>query len=292
MVNSLLSSAMWRTQEVLHGKNTAALPGLLLFVASILLVYRHMTEEVWESNRLKTFLALILIQMMPLAFLEMKILSCADPVGLLCKFGSHVLLMHVSFLSFRLGCSAIHEVGYSWLNVTHLVLGLVALHIFGFRWNLRTIFEHRNVLCLSLLAMVAAYSQEYISAQLASSYRGSVIKRSITSGSDYIEILAFVPAVWMVHKEDKNAPHVTVENSETKRKVVSVFAYLIFIYSFEDVMQAYRLFNTSYHLASLGHMIHFLMVLDLSFFVLAHIFNPEKFLDIKTWVCDRLYNGV
>lgn len=296
MVNSMFSSAMWRVQEVLHGKNTAALPGSLLAVASVLLVYRHMTEENHESGALKTFLALLLIQMLPLAFLEMKILGCADPVGLLCKFGSPVLLMHVCLLSLRVGGYYLQEVGYHWLNVINLVLAIAALHLgFDCKLSFQMVLQHYNVWCLTVVAMVAAYSQEYIS-ELAkpgfhSGLLSDILVQSIHTGSDYIEILAFVPAVWMIHKEDKNTPRVTVESSETKRKAVTFFAFLLFFYSSEDVWHAFRLIKRI-PLASLAHLLHFLLLLDFAVYVLAHFLNPQKLLSIKSWFSDTFCNGV
>merc|ERR1719388_803643 len=97
----LSSSAFWQTQHLVHGKNSNALPGALLLVAGILVVYRHMTEETWEGNQLKTFLALIMIQMLPLVLIEVKIPSCPDPMAILSHFGSQVLLMHACVLGMR-----------------------------------------------------------------------------------------------------------------------------------------------------------------------------------------------
>merc|ERR1719197_924707 len=91
-----------------------------------------------HGDALKTFLAMILLQMLPLVILEMKIMSCADPVGLFCKFATPVTLIHAFFLGMRLvmyseydtpslvcsGCGFIAALvtmvkGYrqSWLNV-------------------------------------------------------------------------------------------------------------------------------------------------------------------------------
>merc|ERR1719449_137146 len=77
---------------------------MLLGVAGSLIVYRHMTEEVrlHVKDPIKTFLGLIIIQMLPLVALEMKIMSCADPVGLFCKFATPVTLIHAVFLGMRL----------------------------------------------------------------------------------------------------------------------------------------------------------------------------------------------
>jgi len=299
MANSLVSNALWSASDMVHGKNSAALPVSLLLVASCLVFYRHMTVESYGPDLLKTCLGLHVIQMLPLVFLEVKILSCVDPVGLLCKFGSHVILMHTSFLALRVGSSCFLEVGgfdTTYQNVAHIIVGLVALHKgFGLRLSLKTCLQHYDVFCLSLLALVAAYSQEYLSELLRPDdwFHANLIQRSLVAASDYIEILAFVPAVWMVHKEDKNAPRVTVENTVTKRKTVAFFAFLLVFYVTEDVLTAPAL-SSGLALIALAHYTHFLLLLDLSFFILAHIFNPEKLLDIKTLFLDTIngFNGV
>merc|ERR1719263_304701 len=94
---------MWQTQNVLH-KKPQVVPGILLLLAGSLVVYRHMNHSPgeYESDSLKTFLAMVVVQMLPLVALEMKIMSCADPVGLFCRFAMPVTLIHTFFLGMRL----------------------------------------------------------------------------------------------------------------------------------------------------------------------------------------------
>lgn len=293
---SMLSRAMWQTQEVLHGKNTAALPLALLGVSSFVLFYRHMSEESHEYDSIKTFLALIVIQMLPVVLLEMKILACADPVGLLCKFGSHVILMHAAFLGLRAGRIFFSEYGAVTKNTSFLLLALVTLWKgFNFRLSFRSMLQHYDVIALSCLALMVAYCQEFASELVRpeSWLHEDLLARTIATGSDYIEILAFVPAVWMVYKEDKNVvPRVTVESAETKKLAIAFFAFLALFYTWEDVVDgAYSVLDVV-PLAAVAHVMHYLLLLDFSFFILAHIFNPEKLLNIKALFCDTFYNGV
>merc|ERR1719453_1416351 len=102
---------MWRAQDILH-KKPQVVPGTLLLIASSLVVYRHMTHEAYgQADILKTFLAMILVQMLPLVVLEMKIMACADPVGLFCKFAAPVTLMHGVFLLMRVIQYPLYEQG-------------------------------------------------------------------------------------------------------------------------------------------------------------------------------------
>lgn len=294
MPTSMISRAMWQTEEILHGKNGAALPATLLGVSTILLLYKHMSED--DEAHIKTFLALILVQKIPLVLLEVKILACADPVGLLCKFGSHVILMHAAFLGLRaVGLFYRH---YFWaleaLNVEFLVtatllfLSLVTLSKgFNLRLSFRSMLQHYDVFGLVGLAIMVAYAQTLASELLRPDtwmpHTGPLVLSTISDATDYIEILSFVPAVWMVYKEDKNVqdvPKVTVESAETKRLAVSFFAFLVLLYSKEDVLAAYDIMNL-WPLAAAAHMVHFFLLLDFSFFILAHIFNPEKLLNIR-----------
>merc|ERR1719502_738559 len=96
---------LFQAQGKIHDSNSVALPGALLVLASCLVFYQHVTAPQEEgAETVRSFLAMIVVQMLPLVFLEMKILSSNNPVDLLCKFGGKVLLMHASFLAFRICC--------------------------------------------------------------------------------------------------------------------------------------------------------------------------------------------
>merc|ERR1719446_1253859 len=129
----MLSNAMWRVKIALHGQsNNVALPTLLVGLASVLVVYKHFTDE-QGGDPIKHFLALVVIQMLPLVFLELKILSCPDPVGMLSHFGTKVLLMHACFLGLRVCAWPLLEVGLGVCNLVGLVAACVAL-VMGFKF--------------------------------------------------------------------------------------------------------------------------------------------------------------
>merc|ERR1719218_454226 len=123
----MLAQAMWRTQVALHGQsNNVTLPAILVACASLLVIYKHFTDE-QSGDPTKQFLALIVIQMLPLVFLEMKILSCPDPVGMLSRFGTKVLLMHACFLALRICAWPLLEVGLGVCNLIGFAVACVAL---------------------------------------------------------------------------------------------------------------------------------------------------------------------
>merc|ERR1719272_2120784 len=105
------------------------------------------------NDSLKTFLALIILQMLPLIFLEVKILSCPDPVTLLGRFGPKVILMHACFLTLRICIQPWAEVGCSSWNYVGLAAACIVLRAgFNVRCSLSGLFAHSDVLFLVVLA--------------------------------------------------------------------------------------------------------------------------------------------
>ncbi|CAE8634095.1 unnamed protein product [Polarella glacialis] len=269
----MLASAMWQTQELLHGKNSSvAFPALLVSLASILVVYCHAVDT-HGGDPTKTFLALIVVQMLPLVFLEMKILSCPDPVSMLSRFGTKVLLMHAGFLALRVCTWPLLEVGLGMCNLAGLLCVCAALHWgFCFRLTIASAYEHRDVGGLTLLALVAAVGTELLDFQNVH----SMLESTIFAASSYVEILAFVPAVWMVHQTAKKSDVMEISaGASVESQSLCFFAFLVSFYVMEDVVSAFRVYGDE-PLAAAGHVVHFLLLLDFACFLLAHIYNPEK----------------
>jgi len=267
----MLSDIMWRAQVVLHGQgNNVTLPGLLVAASSVMVVYKHFTDEE-NGDPIKHFLALIVIQMLPLVFLQMKILSCPDPIGMLSRFGIKVLLMHTCFLTLRVCAWPLLEINNGFCNLIALVLAGVALH-FGFNLRLSNIVAHKDIACLLLLAVAGAFVTELLDFHRP----GSLLECTIFTASSYMEILAFVPAVWMVHKSVKKDDDDRIEAPDrVQMQAAFFFAFLVPFYILEDVVSAVRV-GADEPLAAVGHIVHFLVLLDFACFLLAHIYNPGK----------------
>merc|ERR1719398_699480 len=102
---------------------------MLVAAASVLVVYKHFTDD-QGGDPIKHFLALIVIQMLPLVFLQKKILSCPVPVIMLSQFGAKVLLMHGFFLTLRVLAWPLLEIGLGFCITTickHVDFGLLLL---------------------------------------------------------------------------------------------------------------------------------------------------------------------
>lgn len=281
----MLSNTLWRAQVVLHGQsNNAALPAVLVAAASLLVVYKHFTDE-QGGDPIKHFLGMIVIQMVPLVFLEMKILSCPDPVGMLSRFGTKVLLMHACFLGLRVAAWPLLEVGLGFCNVLGLAFVCVALH-WGFQFRCSSICAHMDICLLLLLAVSGAFFTELLDFKRAA----SLLECTIFTASSYVEILAFMPAVWIVYKGvKKNDDEKPSDPNSVQLQAIFFFAFLVPFYVMEDVISAFRVGGEE-PFAALGHVGHFILLLDFACFLLSHIYNPDKVQgSFLRWLPDQLW---
>lgn len=281
-MSGVLANTMWQAQEALHGKNrSVALPVALMVFASLCVAYCHANDED-GGDPTKHFLALIVVQMLPLIFLEINIWNCADPIGMLSQFGTKVLMMHAAFLLLRLLAWPFLQVGVGACNLVGFVAVCAALHygfgaspsVAGALWNL-------DILGLVLLALATALFSE-----------GFHMEDAIAMTTNYIEILAFVPAVWMIHKSAKKGDlePAQIEQRKLMKQAFSFFTFLVAFYVMEDLVSAFVVVYDA-PLACVGHIVHFLVLLDFACFLLAHVYNPDKLHEqLMKWLpasCDR-----
>merc|ERR1719401_1188175 len=104
------------------------------------------------------------------------------------------------------------------------------------------------------------------------------MKRVASSACLYIELLAFVPAVWTVCRPDATGGgqvRASTDVIDTRKRTVAFFAFLIGFYITEDVIGGFKLI-WDLPLAACGHAAHFLLLLDFAVYLLAHLYDPEK----------------
>jgi len=279
------TNMMWQTQQFLH-KKPQVVPGLLLSAASCLFIHRHMTEEIYGHDALKTFLGLIIIQMLPLVALEMKIMSCADPVGLFCKFATPVTLVHAIFLTMRLCMWNLYDNSFLLYSALGLAAAMITLRK-GFNESPLSIMRCSNVWVLIFLALVAAFGTHMVDSYLQPSWKvqswGDFFNEMLSTSNSYVELMGFVPAVWMVYRQDQRT-YDDIDSVSTKRKATSFFLFLVAFYMTEDVFQAWDAFGVS-PVAALAHMLHFVLLCDFGCYVLAHIYNTDKLVgQLRKWL--------
>jgi hypothetical protein len=268
-------NTLWKAQALLHGKNNAILPCALIIGTSALVVYSHATEHSDDPTR--KFLSMIISQMLPLVFLEVKIMSCPDPVAMLSQFGVKVLLMHICFLVQRLIAWPFHPICVPLGNLAGLAAACFALRWgFGFQLSSLAAYKHRDVYGLILLAVASAICMETFST--VSFGFGGTFARIYFTCTMYVELLSFVPAVWIVYQTSKQGDDVvSTKGANLEKQALSFFTFLLMLYTMEDLFQAFHS-RSDFPLVAAGHVVHFLFLCDFSCFLLAHIYNPEKLL--------------
>uniref|UniRef100_A0A7S4QCW6 Uncharacterized protein n=1 Tax=Alexandrium monilatum TaxID=311494 RepID=A0A7S4QCW6_9DINO len=269
----MFSEMMWRMQSMLR-KNSMLLPGVLLLISSVLVLHEHMTSDRLD---LRTFLTLVLATMVPLAYIDSVISSRSDPTGLLVNFGGRVLLLHVCFLLLRF--RLLWYPGVFYLNLQNVIgffCGLAALLI-GFL-PLLTVKDVHYVTIIVAFAIVAAISTELVTwgLHLARNYRRELTLEILGTSSEYVEILAFVPAVWTVFITGrKDAAPMQVRPEQAKAAALAFFTFLMGFYFLEDAITAVFTIRED-TVAAFAHVLHFLLLGDVSTFLVMHVFNPDK----------------
>merc|ERR1719428_1032480 len=170
-------SIVHQIQGSLTSRNSVGfcLPGALLLATSGLVLYRHATQETSGSDPMKTFLAMIVAQMLPLAPLEAKVAFGADPVALISRVSAKVLMMHASFLALRVLCHPFTEIGEGSWNLLGLLMSLaILIKAFNLRPSFSSLYGYRDVFCLVILACGAACATEVL----------EVILRAMSFSSD------------------------------------------------------------------------------------------------------------
>eukprot|EP00746_Dinoflagellata_sp_MGD_P148957 gnl/MRDRNA2_/MRDRNA2_81074_c0_seq3.p1 gnl/MRDRNA2_/MRDRNA2_81074_c0~~gnl/MRDRNA2_/MRDRNA2_81074_c0_seq3.p1 ORF type:complete len:245 (+),score=39.58 gnl/MRDRNA2_/MRDRNA2_81074_c0_seq3:1-735(+) len=234
----------------------------------------------------------------------MKIMSCADPVGLFCKFATPVTLVHAIFLCMRLGLYQMYETEELIYCGVGLV-GALATMILGFKCSPMDILRCGNVWALLLLAFAAAFATTAVESYLHPRYDhndihqfNSFVRRDastktwifiheqfisdmFSTANSYIELTAFVPAVWMVYIQDQKVYY--TDPVSTKRKATAFFLFLAAFYLIEDVKSAWDSWEDT-HAGAIAHLLHFALLCDFAFFVLAHIYNTDKLVGtLRNW---------
>lgn len=279
--------ALWQAHGLLHKSDNIIIPVILLITSVSMAMYQHVTNDDSGDTSTRNFLILIFLSMFPLAFLEKKLMACTDPVGVISRFSPKVLLMHVGFLIIRLSGIVMdfQTRFFHFRSCTSLLVAMVLLPIvFNLRFSRACVWEHRDVLLLAGVAILTAIVTEWVDAYFKGFfkyawfpewYRERIAMFVLQSSSDYIEILAFVPAMWMVCREDKNAPVIEANVVETQKRALALFVFILLFYTGEDLHSAFTL-GMDAPLAAAGHIAHFLLLLDFSIYILSHLYDPSK----------------
>eukprot|EP00429_Kryptoperidinium_foliaceum_P020039 CAMPEP_0176047314 /NCGR_PEP_ID=MMETSP0120_2-20121206/23498_1 /TAXON_ID=160619 /ORGANISM="Kryptoperidinium foliaceum, Strain CCMP 1326" /LENGTH=381 /DNA_ID=CAMNT_0017380729 /DNA_START=34 /DNA_END=1180 /DNA_ORIENTATION=- len=284
-------SLLAKAQVMAHGTAcTLVLPGLLLVVSALLLAYRGITEEEHHLP-LNGFLAIILIQMLPLVALKAKIYHCTDRVSLVPMVLVKTLMMHVTIGVFRIS-SALVE-GGDWTKITLMVDGcilLIALGVlkfeFGFSLSPVQWYAHADVRNLVALALAGAFITEAYFCMLPASWlsdkmqyykqQGLDIAKVLFTAGNYVDIVAFMPVVWRLYQTEAEYEDYNVGanvSSDAKRQVKAFFIFVVGFYMWDDVVDPVTSLLDE-PIALMAHAAHFSLLLDFAAFFAFQVSQP------------------
>jgi hypothetical protein len=234
--------------------------------------------------------------MLPLVALEMKIISCADPVGLFCKSAMPVTVIHLFFLGVRLVMYSQYDRDCLVYSGIFFVGALLAIHK-GYRQNWLNIVQLPAVWGLISLALAASIAATSLDAYLKAALTATMTWKSffemvILTWGDYAELVAFVPAVWFMYCEGQCTGRAQVTSADAKRTSTTFFFLIVGFYVVEDLGDAYFLYHLSWK-ASLAHLAHIGLLADFALYILIHIYNPEKLVgQLCRWLPSDFYHEV
>jgi hypothetical protein len=233
-------------------------------------------------------MGMIILQMLPLCCLEMKIMQCADPVGLFCKFATPVTLIHIFAFGMRLVLKQHDSFTLSYSAIAGVAGMIIMVKVY--RTSLWSVIKCQSVWTLIILSLVASVATTCLDLYLHPEMDirlivwEAFVRNIFRTANSYIELVAFVPAVLMVCREDKNASRAQTELEDTKRTATAFFLFLVCFYVTEGIYNAYLTYELSV-MVMITSLAHLALLIDFAFYVLAHIYNPEKLMgDLRKWL--------
>jgi len=268
------------------------LPGAALLTAVGLLTYQHATQDAFD-HPLSSFLANILLQMLPLVALKMKIYSCGDRVSLVPRVLVKTLLMHLILEVIRIASQVSRNfpmgMGQFTFDVGAFVACVGILHFtFHFQWAFARISEHRDVLNLVLMAVMGAVATEVACLYIPSSWvnewtrmytaEGFQLSKVLFTSANYVDILAFMPVVLALYKAESALDEYSAGASipaEARTQVLQVFGFIVAFYSWDDVIDPIQslLFEP---IVMMAHAAHFVLLLDFACFFIFQVWTPSS----------------
>jgi hypothetical protein len=280
--------AALKLQGALHNGESLLLPVALLLAAAGAVLWEHVSKNEYEASS-RNFIALIVVTMVPLAFLEKGILACSDPLSIMSKFSGKVLLSHACFLALRVlqayYAHPLVSMGFLSCFVSFVAACILCTTVYRMR-SLRAVFlENVDVWCVILLGLAAAVITEgstfFYNPMTWSRYSYERLMFSMVATSAmYVEILAFVPAVMLVCRARGGLQFESeVEQrsyaADTRLRAFALLVFLVGFYFHEDFITAIEM--RSQPAVAMAHVAHFLLLMDFAGFLLSHLYDPAKF---------------
>lgn len=254
-----------------------ALPGLLLLINCLILLNRNTTvstvgEGEVPQDALSLLVAAHMPQMLPLVFFKIKVASCSDRVALLARFATKVLLMYT--FCFTIRCFS----GLTFNSTgTEFAINLICLGMVGAILNMshdvhstirtRRFSDFEDVMKLTALACIAAVVMNI----------NESFKYMLIDASNNVETLAFMPAVWMLNRLDRNAEvFAPIPEQFSHGQAVHFVTFLGCFYFIEDLIRPLMIL-LHYSVPYWCYIIHLVFMLDFcGFFICQTMTSNQK----------------
>lgn len=271
-----MPDVVWSFQRAIR-QNSLVLPCGILAVAVLLVVAYHVMFE--REEHIQAFLIVVLMTMLPLAYVDANISKCNDPMAIFHSWGLKVTLMHAGFLILRaFVMSSTDIVQDIFANKSNILgsLGAVSAILLGFHKQLEQVpfyFDLGVLILMAFTAGIVTLCLNFGFTYFAHFHFHPAEIGSMTS--DYMEVLAFFPAAWTVFREGKkDSKPVSVDETEYKRNAVAFGAMVIGFYTIEDMVTAMLTIQAS-PFEAIAHVLHYLLLVDLGVYVISTAYDPS-----------------
>lgn len=260
------------TQESVLGMILPVTLGLLLVA---MYLHQALTETAGANGAMSEFLALTLLQVLPLILIKMGTLKCIDRTSLLSRFTTKVLLMHVLFLTLRISFFPFAEI-VDW-NFYGLVVDSIACVVacgllfckFDFSLRMAVVSEHGDLLVLLFLALFGSI--------VVNLSRPPKFRRFVPCALNNVETLAFMPAVLMLYYQmDRRVEVFAPMPEKSARSQANSFLTFVVLYYLHDDIWVPSTSGLDAPLFYAAHIVHFIMLLDHGAFFLFQAYATSK----------------
>lgn len=275
MLEAMAAESLQNFRRMLR-QNSLMLPCVILTLSFLIILAHHFLFDK-NNPHMQVFLIVAVMSMLPLSYVDATISKCDDPNAVFKNFGMKVLLMHALFLSIRAISMTSDQVSpdtfNNWGNIVGAISAWIALCV-GYTKQLATIYQHADIAVLVVLAFVFAQATELVMNGSLKTHPAEIAHAT----SDYLEVLAFVPgAMASIRFGRKDAKPEEVDPQEYRSNALAFGALVVGFYVIEDIVTAYLAFtHHEFAFESVVHVLHFVILADFGFFVIASAFDPQN----------------
>lgn len=270
-------------QKFLKKSVNFILPGMLLMGGFGSIIHRVISYDSprYGNDVVKTFLIMVMLQLLPVAALKLKTWLCSDLVTLMPMALTKTLMMHVAVqicrLMFHVYASLINSTMAveSWQQCFDFVSLCVALYILVKEFDMKvenlTGKEHLDVFTTVAGGCIMATIVNVIAP-----IDGRMVRLIwvLNDCGNYMEILAFVPVARILCLEIDVEGRGTSVCEDDRRKTRIFMAFILAFYFWDDICFSAALAEIP--LVAAGKAAHFVMLLDFAgYFVLQAGAQPQ-----------------